>query len=273
MPAIRVDVHLAANEGGLGGVGQISGASKSESTRTTRTTAHTSRPPIVRSRRRPASTGQTRRRLPRVPERRRPVHVLDIGAQQRIARRNRRAASGVTSAARGSGRLPDSEWFAERNVLHRRAGRSARDLHAGRWVLPEPHPGVRWSRRRKRSRQDRQERRRRLRPEEPVQSGHRRIVDHCHGRLSYQPVDYDAQTSEHSGQESQVAVGEGILRVPQGQRQKNRTYGSSSPRRRTSTVVRSSTRQCASTHSRKPVSTVQQPHQWRPPGRSGRSAG
>ncbi|HEV3322911.1 MAG TPA: hypothetical protein VG147_12080 [Solirubrobacteraceae bacterium] len=30
MPAIRVDVHLAPNEGGLGGVGQISGATKSQ---------------------------------------------------------------------------------------------------------------------------------------------------------------------------------------------------------------------------------------------------
>ena len=62
MPAMRIDVQIAKNEGGgLGGVGQISGASKAQiyshdfngnaeeqpATCTTRTTASTSRPPTV----------------------------------------------------------------------------------------------------------------------------------------------------------------------------------------------------------------------------------
>ncbi len=72
----------------------------------------------------------------------------------------------------------------------------------------------------------------------------------------YQPVDYGGRIQKHHWSRKSGRSGKrNSLSSPRATAQTNRTCGSSSPRRRTSTGVRSSVRRCASAHSRKPGST------------------
>ena len=226
MPAMRVDVRLAKNEGGsdIGGVGQISGASKAliyshnfngdaeeggnlynpyygeyipatdrpvnEASGITGSSPGGDFPGFLNKHPEPYTFWTS-------------VHSSEPREEGHPTGCLRRAPGKSTDAT------PEDDYYTpgggdlRGNVLHGRARRGVRDIHAGRRVLLRTV-----------GRHVRHERR--LRPLVPLRKGNRPLLDHGHGRVPVRAGRLSVGNLRTAGQDGQVPVAQGSLRVPQG---------------------------------------------------------